>query len=64
MRAAQVFLFSLVLSLSNSLSLSLSLSLFLSISGVPLNNLRVRGHADPYTQHKRDGAHMRKVATV
>jgi len=33
-------------------------------NGFPLNNVRVRGQADPYTQRKRDGAPLRNGTTV
>ena len=35
-------------------------------NGFPSNNMnvRVRGQADPYTQHKRDGAPLRNGTTV
>jgi hypothetical protein len=33
-------------------------------NGFPLNNVRVRGQTDPYTQHKRDGAPLRNGTTA
>jgi hypothetical protein len=33
-------------------------------NGFPLNNVRLRGQTDPYTQQKRDGAPLRNETTV